>query len=158
MELKTQDPSLPWALLMNWSDEQVRDIERMVKRQDNVELLVRCVIMASLRYDRASLQEMFGVRNMALIRALMDGSSLVQEERDKARAEGQVEGRRQGRLDGARRFLRLLLRKNFSQLQSMPEIDQIPNVETLEALGETIVESRDADRIREAIRAAATPN
>jgi hypothetical protein len=159
MELKTRNPSLlPWALLMNSSDEQVRDIERLVTRQDNVESLVRFVIMASLRYDIASLQEMFGVRNMALIRALMDGSSLVQEERDKAWAEGQVSGRKEGEVHEAPRFLRRLLRKNFPELASMPEIDQISTVEALESLGEAIVETRDADRVREAILAAARPN
>ncbi len=99
---------------------------------------------------------------MGLIRAILDGSSLVEEERQKGRAEGhaegQVEGRMQGQLNEARRFLRLLLRKNFPELESLTEIDQISTVETLEDLGEAIIDARNADAVREAILAAARPN
>jgi hypothetical protein len=57
----------------------------------------------------------------------------------------------------ARRFLRLLLRKNFPELEALAEIDHISTVETLEALGEAIVDAPDADAVREAILAAARP-
>lgn len=136
---------------MKSSDEQVPEIASMVARKDDEESLGRFVIMimGSLRYDRASLQEKLGGRKMELIRAVMDGSSLVQEERDKARAQGQVEGRR---------FLRCLRRKNFPELESMPEIDQISTVEALEALGEAIVDTRDVGGVRNAILTAARPN
>ncbi len=58
-------------------------------------------------------------------------------------------------MEEARRFLRLLLRKNFPELESLKEIDQIPTVDTLEALGEVIVEACGTDAVREAILAAA---
>jgi hypothetical protein len=64
----------------------------------------------------------------------------------------------QGQVNEARRFLRLLLRKNFPPLESLTEIDRISNVETLESLGEAIVDAGDADAVREAILAAARPN
>jgi hypothetical protein len=78
---------------------------------------------------------------MGMIQAILDGSSLVEEEQEKAaakgraegRVEGQIEARTQGQVNEARRFLRRLLRKNFPQLESMTEIDQISNVETLES-------------------------
>jgi hypothetical protein len=97
---------------------------------------------------------MLGGREVGLIRAILDGSSLVQEERDEAEAKG----RQEGQVGEARRFLRRLLRKNFPQLESMPEIDQISTVEALEALGETIIEARDADAVRHAILAVARSN
>jgi hypothetical protein len=153
--LETRDPRLlPWALLMKSSDEQVREIAAIVARQGDEESVGRFFLLGSLRYNRGSLREMLGGREMGLIRAILDGSSLVQEERDEAKAEG----RKEGQVGEARRFLRRLLKKNFPQLESMPEIDQISTVEALESLGETIIEARDADRVREAILAAARPN
>lgn len=149
--LDTRNPRLlPWALLMKSSGEQVREIAVLVAEQGDEESIGRFFMLGSIRYDRDSLREMLGGGEMGLIRAILDGSSLVQEERDEARAEGRV--------DEARRFLRLLLRNNFPELASIPEIDQISTVEALEALGEAIVEARDADRVRDAILAAARPN
>ncbi len=69
-----------------------------------------------------------------------------------------MEGQVEGRVDEARRFLRLLLRKNFPELESLAEIDRIPTVDKLEALGEVIVNARGSEAVREAILAAAKPN
>jgi predicted transposase YdaD len=173
--LETHNPRLlPWALLMKSSDEQVRGIAARVACQGDEESVGRFFTLGSVRYDRDALQEMLGGREMGMIRAILDGSSLVEEEREKAaakgrvegrvegqiegRVEGRVEGRMQGQMNEARRFLRRLLRKNFPQLESLPEIDQISNVETLESLGEAIVDTRDAEAVREAILAAASAN
>ena len=134
----------------------------MVACQGDEESVGRFFTLGSVRYDRDALQEMLGSREMGMIRAILDGSSLVEEEREKAAAKGRVEGRVEGRMQGqvndARRFLRRLLSKNFPQLESLTEIDQISNVETLESLGEAIVDARDADAVREAFLAAARAN
>ena len=67
---------------------------------------------------RNSLKEMLGGGKMGLIRAILAGSSIVQEERDQAAAEGRAEGEAKGRAAEARRVLRLLLRKHFPELES----------------------------------------
>jgi hypothetical protein len=153
--LETKDPRLlPWALLMKSTDEQVRKIAAVVARQGDEEAIGRFFLMGSLRYDRSSLAAMLGGREMGLIKAILDGSSIVQE----IRQEGREEGLETGRLNEARRFLRLLLRKNFPDLESLNEIDQISSVEVLESLGETIMGARDAGLVRDAIVSAAQPN
>ena len=103
---------------------------------------------------------------MGLVRAILDGSKLVQEERDQAAAagraeglaEGQAQGRAQGRAVEARRFLRLLLRKHFPELESLAEIDGISNVDALESIIESIFDASGADPVRAAILTAAQPN
>ena len=87
---------------------------------------------------------------MGLVRAILDGSKLVQEERDQAAAEG--------RAAEARRVLRLLLKKHFPALESLAEIDGISNVEALESIIESIFDASGADPIRAAILTAAKPN
>ena len=84
--LETQNPRLlPWALLMKSSDEQVRGIAAMVACQGDEESVGRFFTLGSVRYDRDALQEMLGGREMGMIRAILDGSSLVEEEREKRR-------------------------------------------------------------------------
>ena len=91
---------------------------------------------------------------MGLVRAILDGSSLVQEERDQAAAEGRAEGR----AAEARRVLRLLLRKHFPELECLAEIDGISNVEALESIIESVFDASGADPVRAAILTAAQPN
>ena len=99
---------------------------------------------------------------MGLVRAILDGSKLVQEERDQAaaegRAEGLAEGQAQGRAVEARRFLRLLLRKHIPELDSLAEIDGISNVDALESIIESVFDASGADPVRAAILTAAKTN
>ena len=95
---------------------------------------------------------------MGLIRAILAGSSIVQEERDQAAAEGRAEGEAKGRAAEARRVLRLLLRKHFPELESLAEIDGISNVDALESIIESIFDASGADTVRAAILTAAKPN
>ena len=99
---------------------------------------------------------------MGLVRAILDGSNIVQEERDQAAAAGFAQGRAQGQAQGqaaeARKFLRLLLRKYVPELESLPEIDAVSNIEALEAIAESVLEASNASSVRTAILAAAKPN
>ena len=103
---------------------------------------------------------------MGLIRAILDGSNLVQEERDQAAAEGRAEGLAEGQAQGqaqgeaaeARRFLRRLLRKHYPELESLAEIDAISDVDALESIGESVFDASSADSVRTAILTAARPN
>ena len=99
---------------------------------------------------------------MGLVRAILDGSKLVQEERDQAAAEGLAKGQAQGEAKGraaeARRVLRLLLKKHFPELESLAEIDVISNVDALESIIESIFDASGADPVRAAILTAAQPN
>jgi predicted transposase YdaD len=169
--LETNDPRLlPWALLLKSSDEQVRKIASIVAAQEDEEAVGRFLTLGSLRYNRESLYEMLGGGKMGLIRAILDGSSIVQEERDQAaaqgRAEGLAEGEARGRAEGqaqgraaeGRRVLRLLLRKHFPELESLAEIDGISNVDALESIIESVFDASGADEVRTAILRAAQPN
>jgi hypothetical protein len=156
--LETNDPKLlPWALLLKSTESQVRKIASMVAGQEDDEAVGRFLTLGSLRYNRNSLNEMLGGRKMGLVRAILDGSSLVQEERDQAAAEGRAEGLAQGQA-AARRVLRLLLRKHFPELESLAEIDAISNIDALESIIESIFDASGADPVRAAILTAAKPN
>jgi hypothetical protein len=157
--LETENPRLlPWALLMKSTDEQVREIASIIARQDDDEAVGRFLILGAVRYDRNSLEEMLGGRKMGLMRAILDGSKVVQEERDVAAAAGEIRGEIRGQAAEARKFVRLLLRKHFPELQAMPEIDAIASVEELESIGEAVLDARNAESIHASILAAAKPN
>ena len=83
---------------------------------------------------------------MGLVRAILDGSKLVQEERDQAAAAE------------ARKCLRVLLRKRLPELESLPEIDTISNVHALESIFESVFDASGADPVRAAILTAAKSN
>lgn len=147
--LVTSNPRLmPWALLMKSSDEQVRGIASLVAAQGDDEALARFLILGGLRYDRGTLNRMLGDRRMSgFIRAYLDGSNLVRELRDEARAEGQA--------GEARKVLRMSLRAKFPELESLSEIDRISSIEALESLIESVIRSNDEHSIHMAILAAA---
>ena len=86
---------------------------------------------------------------MGLLRAFMDGKGM-EVERAQAAAEG--------RAAEARKFLRLLLRKRFPELESLAQIDAISNVDALETIIESVLDATDADPVRTAILTAAQPN
>jgi hypothetical protein len=165
--LETNDPKLlPWALLLKSTESQVRKIASILAGLEDDEAVGRFLTLGSLRYNRESLNEMLGGGKMGLVRAILDGSSLVQEERDQAAAEGraeglskgQAQGEAQGRAAEARKVLRLLLRKYYPELESVAEIDGISNVDALESIIESVFDASGADPVRAAILTAAKPN
>jgi hypothetical protein len=157
--LETDNPRLlPWALLMKSTDEQVRKIASVVARQEDDEAVGRFLTLGSVRYDRNSLDEMLGGRKMGLVRAILDGSKIVQEERDQAAAEGEARGEARGEAVEARKFLRRLIRKRFPELESLAEIDAVSSVAALEAIGESVLDATAPDSVRAAILAASKPN
>ena len=104
--LETNNPKLlPWALLMKSTDEQVRRIGSILSGQEDDEALGRFLTLGTIRYDRDALNEMLGGGKMGLRQAISgrqdDGS------RQGARAGGGTGG------GGARKFVRLLLRKHY---------------------------------------------
>jgi predicted transposase YdaD len=153
--LETNNPKLlPWALLMKSTDEQVRKIGSILGRQDDEEALGRFLTLGSLRYDSSSLNEMLGGGKMGIVRAILDGSSLVREEREQAAAEGIAEGMAKGQASEARKVLRFLLKKNFPGLEPIPAIDAITSVAILESLMEATFNETDTASMRAAILAA----
>jgi hypothetical protein len=156
--LETNNPKLlPWALLMKSSDEEVRKIASIVGSQDDDEAVGRFLTLGSIRYDRDALNEMVGGRKMGLRQAILDGK-MMEVDRAKAAAEGRAEGEAQGQAQEARKFLRLLLRKRIPELESMPEIEAICDVEVLEAIIESVVDGSEAGPVRTAILAAVKAN
>jgi hypothetical protein len=169
--LETKDPRLmPWAVLMKTTEDEVRRIAVFVSRSGDDEALAGFLTLGSLRYDRSTLIQMLGEGNMGLVRAILDGSSIVREEREQAAALGRVEGleeglkeglekgREEGRANEARRLLRLGLRAKFPILENLPEIDRVSSIEKLEALIESVFRESDAATIHGAILSAAEPN
>jgi predicted transposase YdaD len=158
--LETDNPKLlPWALLMKSTDAQVREIASLLANGGDEDSVARFLTLASVRYDRSLLNQMLGGGKMGLVRAILDGSSIVREEREQAAAEGRAEGKALGKAEEARKVLRLGLRVKFPDLESLPEIDRISSIEGLETLIESVFTSIDGSAIRNAIVAAASrPN
>jgi hypothetical protein len=97
---------------------------------------------------------------MGLVEAILEGSSLVREQCEKAAekglAQGHAHGRVEGRTDEARRLLRIALAARFPGLEAMPELDRIDNLPDLESLfAEHALRAQDRDAVVQAILAAA---
>jgi len=157
--LATGDPGLmSWALLMKLGRDGAERLGTKVGATGNEQWVARFLTLGSLRYDRKELEIMLGGSRMGLVEAIMEGSSLVREAREKAAAEGREigieqgrelgrqEGREQGREQGrtlglqqgqaeeARRLLRLAVAARFPGLESAPAIERISNIEVLESI------------------------
>jgi hypothetical protein len=165
--IESENPRMfPWAVLMKCDDEQVRALATAVARYGDEETFGRFLTLGSIRYDRNRLEEMLGGQKMGLVEAILEGSSLVREAKEKAEsegraaglaaglAEGRAEGREQGQVEEARRLLRSALQRKFPGLEVMPELDAIMSPETLESIlvGE-VLSSSDRARVEHAIRA-----
>jgi hypothetical protein len=151
--IESNNPRLfPWAVLMKSDDEQVRLLAAAVARFGDEEILGRFLTLGSIRYDRDRLEEMLGGPKMGLVEAILEGSSLVREVREKAASKS----REEGQIAGARRMLRTVLRSKFPGLDRLPEIDSIVSVETLESiLISDVLPTNDRARVEQAIRRAA---
>jgi hypothetical protein len=146
--LDTNNPRLlPWALLLDSTDEQVRAIARIVASRGDDEAVSRFLQLGSIRYDRNTLIDMLGGVDMGIMRAFLDGSSIVREER--------AEGRTEGQAGEARKILCFLLQRKFPDLDCLPAIEQISSVDQLEKLIETAYDATNADALRTAILTAA---
>jgi hypothetical protein len=147
--LETGNPKLlPWALMMKSTDQQVREIASVLAKERDKEALGRFLTVGVIRYDRSTLMNLFGGRHSSLIEAMLDGSPLVQEKCEIARAEGRSEGEA---------ALQRLLKRSHPELASLPEIDRISNLQALESLAGMVVDGAAPDAIRAAIVAAARP-
>ena len=149
--LESGDPMLlPWALLMRIKPEVVARLGLRIGASGNEQAIVRFLTLGSLRYDRRRLKQMMGGARMGLVEAIMEGSSLVRDEKRKAaaigraegeargeargQAKGEAQGKAQGKAEEARHLLRLALAERFPGLENSPEIDQIQDIARLESL------------------------
>jgi hypothetical protein len=150
--LETNNPRLvPFALLMNLTDEQACKVGSLVATQGDEEAVARYLILGSIRYDIERLNDMLVDGKSGFERAISEASPILREERAK--------GREEGRQDQTRRLLKLGLRARFPSLENLPEIDRISSIEKLESLIESIFQASDQDTIHDAIVAGATrPN
>jgi hypothetical protein len=165
---------LPWSVLMKSSDEDVRRVAWVLARQGDEESIGRFLTLGSIRYDRNRLEEMLGASKMGLIEAILEGSSLVQEVKEKAvqkataeaekegtakgRAQGMAEGLARGQVAEARRVLCIVLKAKFPGLDTSPEIETISTTETLESLIEIASTSTDRRVVEQTMAAAVGPN
>jgi hypothetical protein len=161
---------LPWSVLMNSSDEDVRRVAGILARKGDEESIGRFLTLGSIRYDRNRLEEMLGGSKMGLVEAILEGSSLVREATEKAAKEGAArglaeglekglsEGRAEGRTAEARRLLCIALKAKFPGMEPAPEIEAIGTPETLESLLETAILSTDRSGVEQALAAAVRAN
>lgn len=153
--LQTRDPRLlPWAILMNSTEAEVQQIAAALRNYGDEELVARFLTLGSLRYDRGVLEGMLGGPKMGFVEVFLEGSSLVREVKDKAAAEGRAEAMKAAQ-DNLRRLLRTCLRSTFPGLESMPEIDALSNVETVEAIMQKALTSKNRAEVEQAIVDAA---
>lgn len=164
---ESPDPRmLPWAVLMKSTDEQVRQIGAVLRRKGDGESIARFLTLGSLRYHRSELEAMLEGAHMGLVEAILEGSSLVKEAKEKAAeqgwamgmekglAEGRVKGWTEGQSSEARRLLRSCLAARFPGLETLAEIDAIAGVPAMESLLLRIVTAADRDEAMKAIMAA----
>jgi len=169
---------LPWSVLMRSSDAEVRRVAEILAREGDEESIGRFVTLGSLRYHRGQLEEMLGESKMGLVEAILEGSSLVREVRERAakeareqgrteglaeglaegEARGRTEGLSEGRVGGSRNALKVLLGSKFPGLETMPEIAAISTEETFVSLLKVAIESNDREAVQRSITAAARLN
>ena len=163
---------LAWAVPMNSTEEQVRWVARVIAASGNEEAIARFLTVGGIRYDRSVLEEMLGGVSMGFLEVLVEGSSIFREAREQAAMEatkvalkqglkqgleqGIEQGEERGRAGEARALLRSFLREKFPGLETMPEIDSIASVETIESLlMEIAFRATSASALESAIRQAA---
>lgn len=158
--LNAADPGLlPWATMMNSTDQEVRKIGKELGGLGNEELLARFYLLAGVRYDRDQLEEMTGERHMGIMEFLWENSSVLVELKDRVAAEGKAEGRAEGRAEGkteeARRLLKSVLATKFPGLEAAPQLAKLDNVKTIELLLIQVVGTTDHAAAKQAILKAA---
>ena len=154
--LESEDRTmLPWVVLMNSSDEQVRELAAEIGASGSEELLGKFLALGSIRYDRERLKEMTG-GDMGIVEAILQESSIVRHLVDEAAEQAGSQGRTEGRAEGARNSLRASLATKFPGLESMPELDMIADMNVLQSLlVEYVLGCGDRARTEQAIRSAA---
>ncbi len=171
------DPALlPMAMLMNTTEDQVREIAARVS--GDREAAGQFQALAALRYDKDQIEKILG-GNPMFMKALLKESWAVQEVMEESRVEGQAAGRLEGqaagrlegqaagrlegqaagqaagRTDEARALLRRSLAARFPGLDTLPELDLITDARVLEdLLLEHVVGASTREAALEAIQAA----
>ena len=156
--LSAGDPGLlPWALLMRMGREEAERLGAEVGRTGNEQWIARFLTLGSLRYHKDELQQMLGGPRMGFVELIIQGSSLVQYEREQAEAIGLAKGEANGKAEEARRLLRLALADRFPGLETMPELDRIVDLADLESLLlRHATRALDGTSVKAAIQAAAS--
>ena len=164
---------LPWALLMNVSDDEARRIVGVVEREGDEETRARVAVLAVTRYGKRKAESILGGFSMGLMDALMESeffTELREENIAKGLAtglekglekglatgieKGLAKGRVEGRVEAARRMLRVLIGNRYPVLSAMPEIDQIADPENVEGIIRSY-DSATEQSLRQAILSAA---
>ena len=112
--------------------------------------------MLSLKYNKGQIESLIGRHKMGFSEVIWEGSSLLQDMREKATREGKAEGKQEGQAEEARRLLRVVLADRFPGLEAMPDLERITDIATLESLFlDRVLKSTDREQIESAIRVAA---
>ncbi len=147
---------LPWALLMRFGREEAERLGAEIGRSGNEQGITRFLTLGSLRYPRKELERMIGGPTMSLEEAIIEGSWIFQEARERAEADGHQRGLRKGQAQEARRLLRLYLADRFPGLETMPELDRIADPAVFETLLiHHVSRSDDRTSVEAAIKQAA---
>ena len=162
------------GLACDWDD--VRRVAEAVSTSGDEAELAQFLLMLSLEYNKGQIETLIGRHEMGFAEVLWEGSSLLQDMREKATRDGLEQGRAQGHAEGvaqgvaqgvaegkkkgqaeeARRLLRVVLADRFAGLEAMPELERIGDVATLESLFlDRVLKTSDRQQVESAIRSAA---
>ena len=86
---------LPWALLMDVSDEQARQLAARVERDGDEETRARMAALGVARYGKKKMDSIMGGSGMGLMAALLESDFFV-ELREETLAKGLEQGREMG--------------------------------------------------------------
>ena len=142
------------GLACDWDD--LRRVAEAVGESGDEAELARFLLMLSLKYNKRQIENLIGRHKMGFAEVIWEGSSLLQDMREKATREGKAEGERKGQAAEALRLLRVVLADRFPGLEAMPELERITDVATLDSLFlGRVLKSTDREQVESAIRSAA---
>ncbi len=155
---------LPFVPLMRGGEAELaasaRRLGQIAEEKDQSKLGFDFLILGALRYDRADLLDLIGGEDMLPLRIYKESPMyefLINEGKDRWKAEGEIEGEIKGEIKSAAEMLRLLIARRFPKLNVTPKIKCLHDAALMRQLGLEVLDIPDAaalrQRLDEAIKA-----
>ena len=134
--------------LLRASEEQLTQaVERIAREPDKEERAAELIMVAGLRYDVKE--------RVRLLEASMRGIFNEEILKDSSYYQELVEiGREEGRQQGVRRSIRQIVASRFPNVDAMPDLDHIHDIERLDEILQIAVKAESAAEVKAAIAAA----
>ena len=167
---------LPFVPLMRGDETTLavgaRRVGQIEDEQQRLQLGFDFLVLGGLRYNPADLLDLIGRESMIPLEILKESPTyefLINEGKDRWKAEGKIEGERRGERRGERKgerkgelkataeMLRLLIARRFPKLNVTPRIKRLNDAALMRQLGLEVLDMPDAaalrQRLDEAIKA-----